>query len=183
MATIRLDRPKVNALNFQMLVELTEAAGQLAENRSVRAVVIWGGPKIFSAGIDVGDFVVRGFTAEEFAPFNDLIDRLSRWITPIDADDSFLGHEASSFGGLVRRFNNWITAIEQLPQITISAVDGAAIATGLDLALATDFRVASEDATFGQPEIKYGIIPGSGASHLLPRLVGVTKARGDDLQR
>ena len=172
VATVRIDRPKVNAMSFQLMVELIEAAGRLAVDRSVRAVVIWGGPEIFSAGIDVGDF-----TEEEFASFDDLVDRVSNWIAPIDAEGSFSEHGIPSFGDLVRKFNNWITVIDRLPQITVSAVNGAALATGLELALATDFRVAAQDATFGQPEIKLGIMPGSGASHFLPRLVGLTKAR------
>ena len=172
VATIRIDRPPVNALSFQLMVELIEVAGMLAEDRSVRAVVIWGGPRIFSAGLDVG-----GFTEEEFASFTDLVDKATRWIAPLDADFSLSDDGIPSFGDLVRKFNNWITAIDGLPQVTITAVNGPALATGLELALATDFRVVAQDATFGQPEIRHGIMPGSGASYLLPRLIGLGRAR------
>ena len=171
IATIRIDRPPANAMSFQLLVELVEAASWLAEDRDVRAVVIWGGPMHFSAGVDVG-----GFTEEEFASFGDLVRRATNWITPLDTGES-TEHGDPSFGDLVRNFNNWITVIARLPQITVSAVNGAALGSGLALALSTDFRVAAQDAEFGQPEIKYGLMPGSGATHLLPRLVGLTKTR------
>ena len=171
VATIRIDRPPVNAMSFQMLVELVEAAGRLAEDRDVRAVVIWGGPRNFSAGIDIGRF-----TDEEFASFGDLVRRITSWITPFDTGAS-TQHVNPSFGNLVRNFNNWITVIERLPQITVSAVNGAALGSGLELALSTDFRVVAQDSTFGQPEIKLGVMPASGASHLLPTLVGLAKAR------
>ena len=200
VATIRIDRPKVNALTVELLAELVEAASQLAQDRSVRAVVIWGGPKIFSAGIDVGGFVdhsapsfgdvARRFNrginainainaerpADEGIPSSDLVRKFNRWMDTTD-DASSTDEGIPSLGGLVRQFSHWITAIERLPQITVSAVNGTALGTGLDLALATDFRVAAEDATFAQSEIKVGIVPGCGASYFLPRLVGLAKAR------
>ena len=56
VATIRVDRPKMNAINPQMLEELTDAANTIAADDSVRAAVVWGGPKIFAAGADIGGF-------------------------------------------------------------------------------------------------------------------------------
>ncbi len=58
VAIMRLDRPKVNALNAQVGAELTEAARELAGRTDLRAVILWGGPKIFAAGADIGDFPV-----------------------------------------------------------------------------------------------------------------------------
>ena len=197
IATIRIDRPPVNALTFELLAELVEAASQLAGDRSVRAVVIWGGPETFSVGIDVGSFVDHsapslrdlvgrfneGIDAintekptDEEIPSGDLVRKFNRWIASTDTA-GFTDESIPSLGDLVRRYSRWITAIERLPQITVTAVNGLAMGTGLDLALATDFRVAAEDATFAQAEIKYGISPGCGASHFLPRLVGLAKAR------
>ena len=56
VATLRLDRPKVNALNAQVVAELHEAANELAGRTDIRAVVIWGGPKVFAAGADINEF-------------------------------------------------------------------------------------------------------------------------------
>jgi enoyl-CoA hydratase/carnithine racemase len=61
VATIRLDRPPVNALNAQVQDELREAAGQAAADRRVGAVVLWGGEKVFAAGADIKEMAGRSF--------------------------------------------------------------------------------------------------------------------------
>src|SRR5260370_4072879 len=64
-----------------------------------------------------------------------------------------------------------------LPKVTIAAVNGYALGGGCELALAADFRFASERATLGLPEIQLGIIPGGGVTQRLPRLIGAARAK------
>lgn len=71
---------------------------------------------------------------------------------------------------------NLFLRLERLPLPVIAAVNGVALGGGLELALACDLRIASENATLGLPEVDLGIIPGSGGTQRLPRLVGVAKA-------
>lgn len=145
VALIRLDRPKVNALNQQVGEELGHAADEIAGNSDIRAAVLWGGEKFFAAGADIGEF-----------PVND-------------------GHRDPTT--MVDPLNEGIFKIENLPQITISAVNGFALGGGCELSMSTDFRVCGESAKFGQPEILLGLIPGAGGTQRLTRLVGVTKAK------
>ena len=144
VAIVRLDRPKVNAVNEAMLDELGAVCNTLADDREIRAVVLTGGSRHFAAGADI----------ERFPTF--------------DRD------QALAFS---QQFNNIALSIEALPQITISAINGYALGGGLELALATDFRVAAGNAQFGNPEVLLGIIPGGGATQRLARLAGVTKAK------
>ena len=67
--------------------------------------------------------------------------------------------------------------VAALPQPTISAIAGYCLGGGLELALATDFRVADRSATFGLPEVGIGIVPSSGGMHRLVRMVGVARAK------
>jgi enoyl-CoA hydratase len=76
-----------------------------------------------------------------------------------------------------REFQILFDQLETLPQPVVAAVSGYALGGGCELALACDFRIASETARFGLPEIKIGAFPGGGGTQRLPRLIGVTKAK------
>jgi enoyl-CoA hydratase len=78
-----------------------------------------------------------------------------------------------------RRRQEVYTRIEQLEIPSIAAINGWAVGTGLEIAMACSMRVASQKAKMGQPEVKLGITPGAGGTQRLPRLVG--KGRGLEL--
>ncbi len=67
--------------------------------------------------------------------------------------------------------------IEALRPPVIAAINGWALGGGLELALACDIRICSENAQFGQPEVKIGLLPGYGAGIRLPRIIGIAKAK------
>jgi enoyl-CoA hydratase len=76
-----------------------------------------------------------------------------------------------------REFQLLFDRIEALPQPVIAAVSGFALGGGFELALACDFRIASETARLGLPEIKIGAFPAGGGTQRLPRMIGAAKAK------
>lgn len=70
-----------------------------------------------------------------------------------------------------------VSALEAVPKVVIAAIDGLCLGGGCEIALAADFRYAGTTARLGQPEIRFGIIPGAGATQRLQRLVGRSKAK------
>lgn len=101
------------------------------------------------------------------------------------------GEKAFSAGADISQFPTRFTAdvikakarrrpyetIREMPKPVIAAVNGLALGGGCELALACDIIIASENAQFGQPEIRVGVIPGCGGTQILPRLIGEKKAK------
>ncbi|WP_323793015.1 enoyl-CoA hydratase/isomerase family protein [Nocardioides sp.] len=144
VGTIRLDRPKMNAISVQVQAELRAAAAEATERADVKAVVVYGGERVFAAGNDVKEMAELSYT--------EMVD-------------------------LSSSVQSAVTAIARIPKPVVAAVTGYALGGGCELAMAADIRIAADDATFGQPEILLGIIPGAGGTQRLTRLVGPSKAK------
>ncbi len=144
VGTIRVDRPKMNALSLQVQEEIRAAAQEATERDDVKAVVIYGGEKVFAAGADVKEMADLSHT--------DMIDTSSR-------------------------MQAGYSAVARIPKPVVAAVNGYALGGGCELALCADLRIAADNATFGQPEILLGIIPGLGGTQRLARLVGPSQAK------
>ncbi len=144
VGTIRLDRPKMNAISLQVQAELRAAAAEATERDDVKAVVVYGGERVFAAGNDVKEMAELSYT--------DMV--------TVSAS-----------------VQSAVTAIARIPKPVVAAVTGYALGGGCELALAADVRIAADDATFGQPEVLLGIIPGAGGTQRLSRLVGPSRAK------
>jgi 2-(1,2-epoxy-1,2-dihydrophenyl)acetyl-CoA isomerase len=145
VATITLDRPDaLNAFTIPMKRELLAAFRAVARDRDVRAVILTGAGRAFSAG-------------------QDLKERL-------EPDPPPLGVE------LRERYNPLILAMRRLPKPIVGAINGVAAGAGASIAFACDVRIASETASFALAFGRIGLVPDSGATWLLPRLVGPAKA-------
>jgi len=144
VATIRLDRPKMNAISFQVQDDLRAAAAEVTERDDVKAVVLWGGERVFAAGNDVKEMATLSYA--------DMV-------------------KASA------SVSSAVTAVARIPKPVVAAVNGYALGGGCELTLAADLRFAADNATFGQPEVALGIIPGAGGTQRLSRLVGPSRAK------
>jgi len=112
---------------------------------------------------DVKVVIITG--SEKFFAAGADITELDKMSTPVDVH------------GFIKEAQAVINKFEDLEKPVIAAVSGLALGGGCELAMACDLRIAAENAMFGQPEIKIGVIPGAGGTQRLPRLVGVTKAK------
>jgi enoyl-CoA hydratase/carnithine racemase len=93
------------------------------------------------------------------------------------ADTSELGGSPEQIAAYYATSGDFAERVADLPQPTVSAIAGWCLGGGLELALATDFRIAETGATFGLPEVGLGILPSSGGTHRLVRALGPARAK------
>jgi enoyl-CoA hydratase/carnithine racemase len=145
---LTLNRPAaMNAVSPAMMAALDGAIAQAESDEAVRCVVIGGAGKAFCAGADLK--AVR----EELGAQEDGIAR-------------FLKFAAAT-----------MSRIEALPKPVIAAVNGLALAGGLEIVLACDLVLAAQSARLGDAHVNFGLLPGGGSSVRLPRKLGVNRAK------
>lgn len=144
--TITINRAdKLNALNKEVITELSSALNEVYSNVEIRSAIITGaGPKAFVAGADITEFLTL---------------------------DAAGGKELAQKGQEMV-----FTKIENSPKPIVAAVNGFALGGGCELAMACHFRLCSENAKFGQPEVNLGLIPGYGGTQRLTQLIGKGRA-------
>lgn len=152
IATITFNRPdKRNAMSDDMRSEFIHALEAVAADKAIRALVLTGAGKGFCAGGDIS-----GMQKRMNAPAGEV-----------------------GFNGWHRqqRVHHTQALLHTMPKPVIAAVNGAASGLGADTALACDFIIASEWASFAWSYIQRGIIPDGGGMYFLPRRVGLSKAK------
>ena len=150
VATLTLSRPSVyNSFNRDMALALQNALDQCKDDPEVRAIYLTGAGKAFCAGQDLGD---RSVSADGQMP---------------DLGDS-----------VEKNYNPLIRSIHNLEMPVVCAVNGVAAGAGASIALACDIVLAAKSASFIQAFCKIGLIPDSGGTWALPRLVGLARAKG-----
>ena len=139
---VRLNRPNaLNALNAQLIDELSAALDGFEADDGIGCIVITGSEKAFAAGADIKEMQSKTYMQAYKEDFISSWDRVGRCRKPV-----------------------------------VAAVAGFALGGGCELAMMCDIIIAADTAKFGQPEIKLGVMPGSGGTQRLIRQVGKAKA-------
>jgi 2-(1,2-epoxy-1,2-dihydrophenyl)acetyl-CoA isomerase len=147
VATVTLNRPDVlNSCNRPMVAELRDAVERAAADDAVRAVLLTGAGRAFCAGQDLAEVV------------------------PPD------GSAMPDIGDIVEGYNEFVLALRRIEKPVVCAVNGVAAGAGANLAFACDFVIAAETVSFIQSFCHIGLIPDSGGTFVLPRLVGLARA-------
>jgi len=150
IAVLTLNRPdRLNSFTQAMHLEVRDALAQLQADKTVRVLVLTGAGRGFCAGQDLGDRAVA-----PGAPGVDLGESVEKFYAPL------------------------VLTLRNLPLPVICAVNGVAAGAGANLALACDIVLAAKSASFIEAFSKLGLIPDTGGTWHLPRLVGHARAMG-----
>ena len=150
IATVTLDRPeKMNALSLgpgELLEEWADACADASADSDIRVVIIKGAGRCFSAGYDIGaDFEQLG--------------------QPVDDD---------FYQFMADHVDRYFKVLWESPKVFIAQVHGFCLAGGGDMAAFCDLTIASDDAVFGYPAVRYGVLP---TTFVWPYLIGMKKTR------
>ncbi len=149
-AVATLNRPdRLNSFNPEMHGLLREAVAEVERRDDIRALLITGAGRGFCAGQDLSDRVMKA-----------------------DAAPPDLGHTIETL------YNPLVKRLRALPKPVIAAVNGVAAGAGANLALTCDIVLAARSASFIQAFCKIGLVPDTGGTYWLPRLVGTARAMG-----
>lgn len=136
----------VNKFDQATIKEFGEAVTALEQSSDVKGLIVTSGKKVFIAGADITEFV-GNFKKPEA--------EIASWVLDIN-----------------KTFNRF----EDLPFPKVAAINGASMGGGTEMTLVCDYRVMSDKASIGLPEVKLGIFPGFGGSVRLPRIIGIDNA-------
>lgn len=150
IARLTLNRPgKLNSFTVAMHTEVRDALEKVKADKSVRVLLLTGAGRGFCAGQDLGDRAVAPAAAAV-----DLGESVEKWYAPL------------------------VLTLKSLPLPVVCAVNGVAAGAGANLAYGCDIVIAGRSASFIQPFCKLGLIPDTGGTYALPRLVGPARAMG-----
>ncbi len=161
IALITFNQPdRLNGMTQPMKRDLVETLSQAQMDDGVRVVVFTGSGRAFSAGDDITGRRPDYQGAQTLLP------------------DIPGGHRdpISTYEGLRGLSQPLNVAVRSLDKLSIAAINGVAIQTGLSLALSCDFRIASSQARLGSGTLRFGLLPDEGGQFLLVQLLGVAKA-------
>jgi enoyl-CoA hydratase/carnithine racemase len=151
VATVTLNRPaKRNAYSETMVHEILKALEDARDDDEIRAVILTGAGKGFCAGGDIS----RDFQYPA----------------------RYRGHRLESMLEMRENMHALIRFLDRFDKPVVAAVNGAAVAGGLTLALACDFRIAAESAKLGDTSLRFGLLPDEGGAYYFPRAMGLDRA-------
>ncbi len=166
VATVTLNRPSSgNSFDFVLMEEMDRVfRDDLGKDDNIRAIILTGSGKYFSTGVDLNMFAA----AEPEVTDADLDEGIASSRTQGDEKDVPWGK-----GTIVGA----VATMMAIGKPIIAAINGAAVGLGFSVALACDFRIASDRSKFSAIFVKRGLAPDTGVSFTLPRVVGFQKAR------